>query len=162
MRNGVREFREKCGMTQKELGERVGVSRQAINAIETGSSTPRSGSRTTWRASSACPSRRCSCLRGGSEMRAPYCGAWHERGRHSIFTAFYAWIFLGKGALHLFNLFLPEVRKVHVFARARRVDALCRRLAAWIACGYVNTNSNKNASSRRIFSRLGEPLQSSI
>ena len=35
MRNRVREYREKLGLTQKELGERVLVSRQAINAIET-------------------------------------------------------------------------------------------------------------------------------
>ena len=34
MRNRVREFREELGLTQKELGERVLVSRQAINAIE--------------------------------------------------------------------------------------------------------------------------------
>jgi putative transcriptional regulator len=40
VRNGVREFREKRGLTQKELGERVGVSRQAINAIETGKFDP--------------------------------------------------------------------------------------------------------------------------
>lgn len=40
MRNGVREHREKRGLTQKELGERVGVSRQAINAIETGKFDP--------------------------------------------------------------------------------------------------------------------------
>lgn len=36
----VREFRESLGLTQKELGERVGVSRQAINAIETGKFDP--------------------------------------------------------------------------------------------------------------------------
>jgi putative transcriptional regulator len=40
MRNKVRELREKRGMTQKELGEMVGVSRQAINAIETGKFDP--------------------------------------------------------------------------------------------------------------------------
>ena len=40
MRNRVRELREVLGLTQKELGERVGVSRQAINAIETGKFDP--------------------------------------------------------------------------------------------------------------------------
>ena len=35
MRNRVKEFREELSFTQKELGERVLVSRQAINAIET-------------------------------------------------------------------------------------------------------------------------------
>ena len=40
MRNRVRELRELSGLTQKELGERVGVSRQAINAIEMGKFDP--------------------------------------------------------------------------------------------------------------------------
>ena len=40
MRNRVRELRETLGLTQKELGERAGVSRQAINAIETGKFDP--------------------------------------------------------------------------------------------------------------------------
>ena len=40
MQNDVRKFRESVGLTQKELGERVGVSRQAINAIETGKYDP--------------------------------------------------------------------------------------------------------------------------
>lgn len=40
MQNKVRELREKRGLTQKELGEYVGVSRQAINAIETGKFDP--------------------------------------------------------------------------------------------------------------------------
>jgi putative transcriptional regulator len=40
MKNKVRELREERGMTQKELGEMVGVSRQAINAIETGKFDP--------------------------------------------------------------------------------------------------------------------------
>lgn len=35
MKNRMRELREKRGLTQEELGELVGVSRQAINAIET-------------------------------------------------------------------------------------------------------------------------------
>lgn len=36
VQNNVKKLREELGLTQKELGERVGVSRQAINAIETG------------------------------------------------------------------------------------------------------------------------------
>ena len=36
MKNRVKELREKEGLTQKKLGEKVNVSRQAINAIETG------------------------------------------------------------------------------------------------------------------------------
>lgn len=40
MINKVKELREKFGLTQKELGEKVGVSRQAINAIETGKFDP--------------------------------------------------------------------------------------------------------------------------
>lgn len=40
MQNKVKEFREKLGLTQKELGEKVNVSRQAINAIETGKFDP--------------------------------------------------------------------------------------------------------------------------
>jgi putative transcriptional regulator len=40
MQNRVRELRETLKLTQKELGERVGVSRQAINAIETGKFDP--------------------------------------------------------------------------------------------------------------------------
>lgn len=35
MKNRVKELRDSFGLTQKELGEKVGVSRQAINAIET-------------------------------------------------------------------------------------------------------------------------------
>ncbi|WP_291566275.1 MULTISPECIES: helix-turn-helix transcriptional regulator [unclassified Clostridium] len=35
MKNRVREFREVLGLTQEQLGKLVGVSRQAINAIET-------------------------------------------------------------------------------------------------------------------------------
>ena len=38
--NGIKELRESRGLTQKELGEKVGVSRQAINAIETGKFDP--------------------------------------------------------------------------------------------------------------------------
>lgn len=40
LKNRVRELRERAGLTQKELGEAVGVSRQAINAIETGKFDP--------------------------------------------------------------------------------------------------------------------------
>ena len=35
MKNRIRELRVERGMTQKQLGELVGTSRQAINAIET-------------------------------------------------------------------------------------------------------------------------------
>jgi putative transcriptional regulator len=38
--NKVKELRENSSLTQKELGEKVGVSRQAINAIETGKFDP--------------------------------------------------------------------------------------------------------------------------
>lgn len=40
MQNLVRRLREEHGLTQKELGEKVGVSRQAINAVETGKFDP--------------------------------------------------------------------------------------------------------------------------
>lgn len=40
LKNIVKELREVAGLTQKELGEKVGVSRQAINAIETGKFDP--------------------------------------------------------------------------------------------------------------------------
>ncbi|MDO4272878.1 MAG: helix-turn-helix transcriptional regulator [Eubacteriales bacterium] len=35
MKNRIRELREMKGITQEQLGELVGTSRQAINAIET-------------------------------------------------------------------------------------------------------------------------------
>ncbi len=35
MKNRIKELREARGLTQEQLGEMVGVSRQAINAIET-------------------------------------------------------------------------------------------------------------------------------
>ncbi len=40
MKNKVKELREAKGLTQKELGQKVGVSRQAVNAIETGKFDP--------------------------------------------------------------------------------------------------------------------------
>ena len=40
MKNRVKELREKENLTQKKLGEKVHVSRQAINAIETGKYDP--------------------------------------------------------------------------------------------------------------------------
>ncbi len=40
MKNRIRELREKKGITQEQLGEMVGTSRQAINAIETGKYEP--------------------------------------------------------------------------------------------------------------------------
>lgn len=35
MKNEVRALRTKKGWTQEELGQKLGVSRQAVNAIET-------------------------------------------------------------------------------------------------------------------------------
>ncbi|WP_234122698.1 helix-turn-helix transcriptional regulator [Clostridium hydrogenum] len=35
MKNKIKQIREYLGLTQEQLGELVGVSRQAINAIET-------------------------------------------------------------------------------------------------------------------------------
>ena len=40
MRSRLKEFREQRGLTQKERGAAVGVSRQAINAVETGKFDP--------------------------------------------------------------------------------------------------------------------------
>ena len=40
MINRLKELRERKGLTQKEVGAKVGVSRQAINAIETGKFDP--------------------------------------------------------------------------------------------------------------------------
>ncbi len=40
MINKLKELREEQGLTQKQIGEKVGVSRQAINAIETGKFDP--------------------------------------------------------------------------------------------------------------------------
>ena len=40
MQNGVRELREAQGLSQGELAERLGVSRQTINSIEVGRYIP--------------------------------------------------------------------------------------------------------------------------
>jgi len=40
MKNRVRELRERRGWSQGELGEQLEVSRQTINAIETGKYDP--------------------------------------------------------------------------------------------------------------------------
>lgn len=40
MINKLKDLREAHGLTQKQIGEKVGVSRQAINAIETGRFDP--------------------------------------------------------------------------------------------------------------------------
>jgi putative transcriptional regulator len=40
VRNDVRELREAAGLSQRELGERLGVSRQTVNSIETGRYDP--------------------------------------------------------------------------------------------------------------------------
>jgi len=40
MRNTLRELRAEHGWSQQELAERLGVSRQSVNAIETGKYDP--------------------------------------------------------------------------------------------------------------------------
>ncbi|MEC9363942.1 MAG: helix-turn-helix transcriptional regulator [Pseudomonadota bacterium] len=40
MKNRVRECRQQAGWTQQDLAERLGVSRQTVNAIETGKYDP--------------------------------------------------------------------------------------------------------------------------
>lgn len=40
MKNKIKFYRESAGLTQEELGKLVGVSRQAIHAIETGKYEP--------------------------------------------------------------------------------------------------------------------------
>lgn len=40
MKNRIKEFREQEKLSQRQIGEKVGVSRQAINAIETGKYNP--------------------------------------------------------------------------------------------------------------------------
>ncbi len=36
MRNRIKELRKEVGLSQSDLGERLGVSRQSVNAIEAG------------------------------------------------------------------------------------------------------------------------------
>lgn len=38
--NSVQKFRQTCDLTQEELGEKVGVTRQTIIALEKGNYTP--------------------------------------------------------------------------------------------------------------------------
>jgi putative transcriptional regulator len=40
MKNRLKELRARHGLSQAELGEKVGVSRQAVNALETDKHTP--------------------------------------------------------------------------------------------------------------------------
>ena len=40
MKNRVRELREARGLSQSEFGEKIGVSRQTVYAIETGKYDP--------------------------------------------------------------------------------------------------------------------------
>ena len=40
LKNRLKQLREGSGLTQKDVGQKVGVSRQAINAIETGKFDP--------------------------------------------------------------------------------------------------------------------------
>lgn len=40
MKNELRQYREKAGLTQEKLAERVAVSRQTIISIENGRYTP--------------------------------------------------------------------------------------------------------------------------
>ena len=40
LKNRVRQLSEERGLTQKQLGEKVNVSRQAINAVEIGKFDP--------------------------------------------------------------------------------------------------------------------------
>lgn len=43
MKNTVRELREACGWTQGALADQLGVSRQTVNALETGRYDPSIG-----------------------------------------------------------------------------------------------------------------------
>ena len=40
VKNNVNEYRTKCGLTQEQLAEKVGVTRQTIIAVEKGNYTP--------------------------------------------------------------------------------------------------------------------------
>lgn len=40
MKNVIPEYRSKCGFTQDQLADRLGVSRQTINSIERGKFNP--------------------------------------------------------------------------------------------------------------------------
>lgn len=40
MRNQLRELRAQHGMTQRDLADRLGTSRQTVNALETGKYDP--------------------------------------------------------------------------------------------------------------------------
>ena len=55
MKNRLKDFRESLGLTQEQLGELVGVSRQAINAIETEKCEP-----SIWLAHDICKTFHCS------------------------------------------------------------------------------------------------------
>lgn len=41
--NNIRKMRKKAGLTQKELGERLGISQAAIGQFENDSSNPKTG-----------------------------------------------------------------------------------------------------------------------
>ena len=40
MKSSIRELREECGWSQGTLAEQLGVSRQTVNALETGKYDP--------------------------------------------------------------------------------------------------------------------------
>ena len=57
VKNTLRELRAERGWTQADLSDELGVSRQTVNAIETGSTTPASPSPSAFPPSSTAPSR---------------------------------------------------------------------------------------------------------